>query len=367
MLLRKCFAAIALWSLLFASVSSHAAPLYTVNLLAGIDFAPTGMNNAGQIVGFAGTGSGGVHAVLYSGGVLQDLGAFGGVTSYGNAINDAGAIAGTFVTAMGEHHGFMYRAGSFIDIGAGTSGEGINARGDIVGSRQDEDGTHGYIYSDGALRGMNNVRTGTQGIALDVNDAGQVAGMSSIDYTSVDPSVHPFWYRKGDTIDLGALGNNYITAAVAINNAGQIAGYSEGVDGGHAFLLDGGRGMVDLGGFGEGSLRVHDLNEHGTLVGTASTEELGLIPFMNVGDALVDLNTLIDPALGWQLFSAYANNDLDQIVGWGCQGTACGLVRLDLASPVPEPDAAWLLAAGLLALAATHWHPRRSSLITAVA
>lgn len=367
MLLRKCFAAIALWSLLFASVSSHAAPLYTVNLLAGIDFAPTGMNNAGQMVGFAGTGSGGVHAVLYSGGFLQDLGAFGGSTSYGNAINDAGAIAGTFVTATGERHGFMYRAGSFIDIGAGSSGEGINARGDIVGSRQNEDGIHGYIYSDGALRDMNNVRTGRDGTAFDVNDAGQVAGKSTIDHASTEPSVHPFWYRKGDTIDLGAMGSNYVTAAVAINNAGQIAGYSDSADGGHAFLFDGGRGMVDLGGFGEGSLMVHDLNEHGTLVGTASTEESGLIPFMNIGDALVDLNTLIDPTRGWQIFSAYANNDLGQIVGWGCQGTACGLVRLDLVSPVPEPDAAWLLAAGLLALAATHWHRRRSSSFAAFA
>jgi probable HAF family extracellular repeat protein len=350
MLLRKCFAAIALWSILLVPMHSHAEPLYTVSLLAGIDFAPTGMNNAGQIVGFAGTATGDIHTMLYSGGVLKDLGAFGGSSSYGNAINDAGTIAGTFITATGEHHGFRYGAGSFIDIGAGTTGEGINKRGDIVGSRQDEEGMHGYIHIDGALRDLNNLRTGNQGIALDVNDAGQVVGTSTLDHASMNPPVHPFLYRKGDTLDIGGLGDNYITTGAAINNAGQIAGASEALDGGHAFL-DRGAGMIDFGGFGEGSLAVHDLNEHGTLVGTASNEEQGLIPFMSVGDALVDLNTLIDPTLGWQIFSAYANNDLGQIVGWGCRGDSCGLVLLDLASAVPEPGGVFLLASGLLILA----------------
>lgn len=359
MLLHKCFAAIALWSVLLAPMHSNAEPLYTVSLLAGIDFAPTGMNNAGQMVGFAGTATGGVHAVLYSGGVLEDLGAFGGSSSYGNAINDAGTIVGTFITATGEHHGFRYGVGSFIDVGAGTTGEGINQRGDIVGSRQDEQGMHGYIHIDGALRDLNNLRTGNQGIAVDVNDAGEAVGTSTLDHASINPPVHPFLYRKGNTLNIGGLGDNYITTGAAINNAGQIAGASEGLDGGHAFL-DRGAGMTDLGGFGEGSLTVHDLNEHGTLVGTASNEERGLIPFVSVGDMLVDLNTLIDPTLGWQIFSAYANNDLDQIVGWGCQGGSCGLVLLDLACAVPEPAAGLLLLTGLLVVgAARRRRPRR--------
>lgn len=359
MLLRKFLAAVALVWLWLAPMAGQAAPLYTVTLLPGVDFAPTGMNNAGQIVGFAGTGEGSVQAVLYSGGVLQGLGTFGGNSSYGNAINDNGAIAGTFIAASGEQHGFLFQDGRFTDIGAGTSGHGINARGDVVGGRQNDEGMNGYLYSDGALRDLNNVRTGKEGIAMDVNDAGQVAGTSTIEFRTTDPAVHPYLYRKGDTLDLGALGENHITRGVAINNAGQIAGDSEGADGGHAFLDDGG-GMRDLGGFGEGTLTVHDLNERGTLVGTASNEELGLIPFMNLGNALVDLNTLIAPTLGWQIFSAYANNDLGQIVGWGCQGETCGLVRLDLASAVPEPGAVWSLLTGLLLLAAAQRRRLRS-------
>ena len=350
--LRKCLAAIFLLALSLAPALSRAAPLYTVTLLPGVDFAVTGMNNAGQLVGFtgAGTGAGNVQAVLYSGGVLEQLGTFGGSSSYGNAINDAGAIAGTFIAASGEQHGFLYQAGRFVDIGAGTSGEGINARGDVVGGRQNDDGMNGYLYSDGALRNLNNLRTGKQGVAVDVNDAGQVAGTSTLDFRVPDPAVHPYLYRKGDTLDLGGLGDNHITRAAAINNAGQIAGTSEAADGGHVFLIDGAT-MRDLGGFGEGTLTVNDLNEHGSLVGTASNEERGLIPFINLGNALVDLNTLIDPALGWQIFSAYANNDLGQIVGWGCQGESCGLLRLDLIGAVPEPGGAWLLIPGLGMLA----------------
>ena len=87
---------------------------------------------------------------------------------------------------------------------------------------------------------------------------------------------------------------------------------------------------------------------------------------MSVGDALVDLNTLIDPALGWHIFSARANNDLGQIVGYGCRGDNCGLVRLDLTGAVPEPRTAWLLVPGLLAMARARRHQQRRWIFFAV-
>lgn len=349
MLLHKCFAAIALLSVLMAPTLSQAGPLYTVTLLPDVDFAPAAMNNAGQIVGFTGLASGGTETVVYTGGVLRSLGAFGGAASYGTAINDAGAITGSFQTASGESHGFVYQNGHTVDIGAGTAGYGINARGDVVGSMQSANGVTGFVYSGGKLTEIANLGAGMQGRASDIDDAGNIAGESTITSDTDHAAVHPFLYRDGAMADIGALGNNRITGAVAINNAGQVAGYSEGVDGTHAFLYQAGA-MRDLGNLGSDSLSIHGMNAHGTLVGTAANEEQGLIPFISLGDTLVDLNTLIDPLLGWQLFSAYANNDLGQVIGWGCQGDTCGLVRLDLASAVPEPAQALLLAAGMLLL-----------------
>jgi probable HAF family extracellular repeat protein len=364
MLQRKLFAAISLLSALLAPLYGQAAPLYTVSFLAGVDFAPTGMNNAGQIAGFAGTGAGGIHAVLYSGGALHDLGGLGGLSgtnSYAQAINDAGAMTGSFLSASGEQHAFLYQDGAVLDLGAGTAGYGINAHGDVVGSLQTASGATGFIYTAGKLTALGNLGSGTEGLAVAINDHGTVAGDST---TTPDPSSsarHPFLYQGGALHDLGALGARPINGVVAINNAGQVAGYSGEADAyTHAFLYEGGV-MRDLGGLGDGPLEIHDLNVHGTLVGTAFNEDEGLIPFMNLGDRLVDLNTLLDPALGWHLTSAYANNDLGQIVGYGCQGAACGLVRLDLAGAVPEPAPVSLLASGLLAFGWRRGWLRRNS------
>jgi probable HAF family extracellular repeat protein len=330
---------------LLAPVSSQAAPLYTVSLLPDVDFAPTGMNNAGQIVGFAGTGNG-IHAVLYAAGILTDLGNLGGKDSYANAINDAGAITGTTLSAAGEQHAFLYQNGTVRDLGAGTAGHGINAHGDVVGSRQTADGQTGFVYRAGQFTHIGNLGTGMDGVALGINDHGVVVGDSTTG--AAKSSRLPYLYRDGALQALNAPYGPAMTGVVAINNAGQVAGYSSTGDARtHAFLYD--QGVVrDLGSFGEDTLEIHDLNEHGTLVGTGYIEDDGLVPFMSLGDALVDLNTLIDPALGWRIFSAYANNDLGQIVGYGCRDATCGLVRLDLASAVPEPGAVWLLALGLL-------------------
>jgi probable HAF family extracellular repeat protein len=351
--MRNFFAEMLLAVMLLVPLSSHADPLYTVDLLPNVDFAPTGMNNAGQIVGFAGAGDGTVHAVLYAGGVLTDLGNLGGKDSYATAINEAGAITGSAVSASGTHHAFLYQGGTVRDLGAGTMGYGINAGGDVVGSKQTSAGLAGFVYRAGQFVELGHLGTGTDGIAVGINDHGVVAGDSTTGPDLATASRHPFLYHDGVLHDLGALGDHAINGVVAINNAGQVAGYSgsstEALT--HAFLYD--RGVLkDLGGFGEGTLEIHDLNEHGMLVGTAFNEDEGLIPFISLGEALVDLNTLIDPTLGWRIFSAHATNDLGQIVGYGCRDATCGLVRLDLASAVPEPAGAWLLIPGLLTVVA---------------
>ena len=361
MLSHKFFAVMTLFSAMLAPMFGQAAPLYTVELLAGVDFSPTGMNNAGQIVGFAGVGDGTIHAVMYAGGVLSDLGNLGGKDSYAYAISETGAVTGAFLSASGEEHAFLLQDGNVVDLGAGTAGYGVNAHGDVVGSKQTAGGVTGFMYSGGTLTELGQLGAGRDSIAVAINDHGAVAGDATVGTDLPATSRHPFLYDHGELHDLGALGTHAVNGVVAINNAGQVAGYSGEADAfTHAFLYD--RGVLrDLGGVGEGTLEIHDLNAHGTLVGTAATEEEGLVPFMSVGDALVDLNTLIDPALGWHIFSARANNDLGQIVGYGCRGDACGLVRLDLASAVPEPGAALLMVPGLLALARVRRRQQRGA------
>jgi hypothetical protein len=64
---------------------------------------------------------------------------------------------------------------------------------------------------------------------------------------------------------------------------------------------------------------------------------------------MVDLNDLIDPALGWELLQALGINDLGQIVG---HGRINGQTHAFLLTPVPVPHSLALAAAALCCLIA---------------
>ena len=345
-------AALVLFALL-APLHVLAAPVYTASFLPNADFVPGALNNAGQIAGFISTADGS-HAALYSGGVLQDLGLGAGSSSVASAINEAGVVTGNTMS-NGAVHGFVYQNGILTDIGANTSAFGINGSGDVVGATYTDAGTFGFVYRGGVLTQLANLGTGRIGVAVDIDDQGDIAGWSITDYESSPPPLHPYLYRAGELSDLGALNDSFETYASNINNAGQIVGSGKVVDDDHVFLYEGGV-LKDLGYFGGRNLGVVDFNEFGTLIGNAATAIGTYVAFVNIGDVLVDLNTLIDPALGWDITNVYANNDLGQIVGYGCQSDICGVVRLDVIDQAPEPAIAWLLAPGLLLLA---WTQRR--------
>lgn len=357
MSLHRYLLALAFLPALIAPVSSQAAPLYSVNFLPSAHFAPYGMNNAGQIVGTRAYA-----AILYDD--LQkiiDLPDAQSAFAYG--INDAGAITGVYLSRSDNHsHAFVSQGGNLRDLGGGTAGYGINAQGDVVGVKQTTTGATGFIDSNGTLTALGNLADGNYGRAWAINAHGQIVGDSTLTAGSSDAARHPFLYSNGILQDLGTLGQRDNNSAVAINDAGQIVGFSDVADGiTHAFMYDGGV-MSDLGGFGTPRMEIHNINAHGRFVGTAHTGAAGDVPFVSLNGMLADLNTLIDPALGWTLYGAYVNNDLDQIIGEGCFDHVCGLVRLDLLSAVPEPDAAWLLASGLLVLAVPRRRQRRSNL-----
>jgi probable HAF family extracellular repeat protein len=99
--------------------------------------------------------------------------------------------------------------------------------------------------------------------------------------------------------------------------------------------------------FWTGDSTAHDINDHGQIVGETDTV-LGRQAFLYVAGSMVLLDGLIDPALGWTVQEANGINELGQIAGTACKAGLCYAVRLDLASAVPEPTEAMLLAAGLL-------------------
>lgn len=337
MFLNKYLVGLGLLATLLAPPSGHAEAVYNVTIL-GASFRPIDINNAGQIAGTVGV-DGHTYAALYSGGVLTNLGTLSGSDSYAVAMNEAGDMTG-----WANYHAFLYRNGSMSDLGDGLIGFGINSQGDVVGRRTDIVDGKGFVYRNGVVTELD---LEYEGYGNDINDAGAIVGGY---YPGSGTAYKAFVYRDGVLTNLGTLPGDKGSIATDINNAGQVAGYSGPQDGSlRAFRYDNGV-MTDLGSLVNGVTRVEDMNEHGVLlIGSGSAN--GGNARISVGDALVDLSTLTDPALGWTFSDITGINDLGQIVGMGCRAGLCAPVRLDLASAVPEPAAAWMLVPGLLALA----------------
>jgi len=91
--------------------------------LGGSDSYADGINDSGQVVGYAYTaGNAAEHAFLYSGGAMSDLGTLGGVGSEASGINDSGQVVGDADTAgNAADHAFLYSGGVMTDLGTGLT------------------------------------------------------------------------------------------------------------------------------------------------------------------------------------------------------------------------------------------------------
>jgi len=258
------------------------------------------LNDVGQVVGTA--NAGGVdlgHAVLWTNGIVKDLGTLGtGSYSEGWAVNNFGQVVGS-----------SYRNGGSF-------------------------GVHGFLYTQ--ARGMVDLTPNSDtGSALDINDAGQVTGYK----TAAAGNYHAFRWRGGTFVDLGVLPGFAHSFGWAINKVGQVAGNSTSASGNSErfFRSIAGGGLQNLGGTGEDNV-AWGINAFGDVVGTRGSSQKRAVRYTDAG-GLRDLNTLIDPSLGWILLAAHDINDAGQIVGYAFNNFTASThaVRLQPATtPPPE-------------------------------
>jgi probable HAF family extracellular repeat protein len=308
---------------LFAPAQGHAEAVYAVHQLPA-NFNPSDINNAGQMAGALYTSEGSVRAAIYTDGGVVDLGAWSGTYSYATAINDAGAVAANVGWATGDEHAVLYQNGAATDIGAGYAA-GINSSGAVVGRQSSNGGSASFVYSNGVVTRLGYLGAGNASAASAINDAGQVVGESNLAHNAQAPT-HPYLF-DGTLHDLGALSGQGVSSAGVINNAGQVAGYSDAGQGRtHVFFYDHGV-MTDLGSFGGFDVTIGGMNQLGQVVGTGNTPDGPDIAFLSRGGSLVDLNTLVDPALGWVITSALDINDHGQIIANACRDSLCSAAR----------------------------------------
>ena len=118
--------------------------------------AATGINDCGEITGYVENPT--VDAYVETGGnfvtIDDPLASQPNGGTSGDGINNRGQLVGNYVDGAGTTHGFLYSDGNFTTIdypGATlTAARAINNRGEIVGAYQDASGTHGFIATPAA-------------------------------------------------------------------------------------------------------------------------------------------------------------------------------------------------------------------------
>lgn len=152
----------------------------------------TGINDYGQVVGFAGTGQCAnefFHAMLWQNGEPQDLGNLGGTNNnQAQFINNRRQVVGlSDLPGDLTGHAFLWQSGVMSDLGTVTgdfssAGFAINDKDQIVGQSCDVDfNCRAFLWEDGTLTDLNTLTVANSplylAVAYSINSRGIITGL----------------------------------------------------------------------------------------------------------------------------------------------------------------------------------------------
>ena len=160
-----------------------------------------GINSWGQATGYSGNCTTDFHALLWQDGTVTDLGNLGGkMNNTGVDINNLGQVVG-YSDLRGDKtyqysgetvytfHAFLWEKGVMKDLrtlpgDVGSSGDGINNLGQVVGGSWDkEDNDRAILWQNGVMTDLNTLIPPDSPLYLieatgTINDQGQIAGIA---------------------------------------------------------------------------------------------------------------------------------------------------------------------------------------------
>lgn len=172
---------------------------------------------------------------------MTDLGTLSGSShSEAKAINNSGQIAGA-AYFNNLPHAVLWQNGGMTDLGLlnglSTLPRAINDSGQIVGDWQpvsNGDIPHAFLYGQGQMRLLDNLPDSGTCYATAINNAGEIVGWS-------DGNPRAVLWQNGVPVDLNtriAAGSGWVLgAATGINDQGQICGSGMLYGTPHIFLL----------------------------------------------------------------------------------------------------------------------------------
>lgn len=205
------------------------------------------INQKGTAVGYSTTvGDKRTRAVVWKNGTVRALPGLGGPTTIAEGISSTGYIVGYGTTGK-QMHALIWKGSELTDLGASFEGasyaRGVNDAGQVVGFRNAPDG--GYSRPTRWVGGqMSDLGTlgGDQGWANAINKKGDIVGASS--NHGIDQPRATLW-SGGQVIDLNSVVEPWsipsgwvLAEAWAINQKGHIVGTMRSENGDErAFLL----------------------------------------------------------------------------------------------------------------------------------
>jgi probable HAF family extracellular repeat protein len=238
--------------------------ILNLGTLGGAESTAYGINNRGQVVGFAlntipdplsivdsfifgSSGGTQTRAVLWQDGIIRDLGTLGGPDGFASFVNERGQIAGfsylnstpNATTGLPTVHPFLWEHGRMRDLGSlgGTlaglgsiSVGGLNDRGEVIGlsTLQGDPGcgsptgcvADAFLWSRGKMIDLSTSTIGGSPIGtFAINNAGEIVGAGAFPNAPFDAYV----WRDGVASDLGHLGDCG-SLGFAINSKDQVVG-----------------------------------------------------------------------------------------------------------------------------------------------